>query len=378
LRLHTVPSIDLYRELEVDPAATPETIEAAWRSLVKRHHPDVAPDRGAAVEKIKRLNLAHDWLGDRRLREMYDLTQLRRRHASVTFEEPRREPKPAAREGAQYRASALVSTAVVAVLAAAAFGSMVLGQGQARSPTIPPGNPGQSASAEVGGLGGGPTGGLGGVAGATSPLQSGAASVLGATSGVSGMSEPAFEGDVPGDCTISGRPLSLPTTIDGLDARVLFVPCGLGTTFGPLAYVRDADGWHLRSEGKLERAVAYWGFAGSITGAENEYGIAWTRDDGVTSWLALYRLEDLAPTMFWSSHDEGILWGLADYRYQLLDGAARGSLTVRAADLATGSCQRCPDHEMRLESWEWTTEQGAADESLTFRLQTEGADGLGP
>jgi curved DNA-binding protein len=72
--LHTVPSLDLDRELEVDPAATPETIEAAWRSLVKRHHPDVASDRVAAMGKIKRLNLAHEWLSDRRLREMYDLT----------------------------------------------------------------------------------------------------------------------------------------------------------------------------------------------------------------------------------------------------------------------------------------------------------------
>src|SRR5688572_19581017 len=75
--LDTVPALDLYRELEVDPAATPETIEAAWRSLVKRHHPDIAPDRAAAIEKIKRLNLAHDWLSDRALRSTYDLARFR-------------------------------------------------------------------------------------------------------------------------------------------------------------------------------------------------------------------------------------------------------------------------------------------------------------
>jgi hypothetical protein len=33
---------------------------------------------------------------------------------------------------------------------------------------------------------------------------------------------------------------------------------------------------------------------------------------------------------------------------------------------------------MRLEAWEWTTEPGASDGALSFRLQTEGADGLGP
>src|SRR5687767_11158053 len=87
-RVHTVPSLDLYRELEVDPAATPETIEASWRSLVKRHHPDIAPDRAAAIEKIKRLNLAHDWLSDRALRSTYDLARFRRRHQDLGIEPP--------------------------------------------------------------------------------------------------------------------------------------------------------------------------------------------------------------------------------------------------------------------------------------------------
>ena len=82
--------------------------------------------------------------------------------------------------------------------------------------------------------------------------------------------------------------------------------------------------------------------------------------------------------MFWSSFNEGLLWGLAEYRYQRLDGAARGSVTVRSADLSSGSCQRCPDHDMRIESWEWTTEQGVPEGSLSFRMQTQGADGLGP
>ncbi len=65
-----VPRLDLYRELEVDPAASPETIEAAFRSLMKRHHPDRAGPDG--LTRAKRINLAHDWLSDPLLRGRYD------------------------------------------------------------------------------------------------------------------------------------------------------------------------------------------------------------------------------------------------------------------------------------------------------------------
>ena len=64
----TVPRFDLYEELEVSRLASVEVIEAAYRSLVKRHHPDVA--RPDDLQRIKRLNLAREWLRDpeRRLR----------------------------------------------------------------------------------------------------------------------------------------------------------------------------------------------------------------------------------------------------------------------------------------------------------------------
>src|SRR4051812_16018087 len=71
--------MDLYRELEVDPAATTKTIDAAWKSLLKRHHPDVAADADGALERVKRLNLAHEWLGDRVKRELYDRSRRRPR-----------------------------------------------------------------------------------------------------------------------------------------------------------------------------------------------------------------------------------------------------------------------------------------------------------
>lgn len=70
-----IPDFDLYRDLEIDPAASFETIEAAWRSLVRRNHPDTAGDEAAATERVKRLNVAHDWLSNAEKRAEYDRTR---------------------------------------------------------------------------------------------------------------------------------------------------------------------------------------------------------------------------------------------------------------------------------------------------------------
>ncbi|HEX3266213.1 MAG TPA: DnaJ domain-containing protein [Candidatus Limnocylindrales bacterium] len=70
----SIPSFDLYAELEVSRQATPAVIEAAHRALVKRHHPDVADsaDGPADNERITRLNIARDWLLDPARRARYD------------------------------------------------------------------------------------------------------------------------------------------------------------------------------------------------------------------------------------------------------------------------------------------------------------------
>jgi curved DNA-binding protein CbpA len=65
-----VPDDDLYARLEVSRDASSETIEIAWRALLKRHHPDVAGGEG--LEIAKRINVAHDWLSDADLRALYD------------------------------------------------------------------------------------------------------------------------------------------------------------------------------------------------------------------------------------------------------------------------------------------------------------------
>ena len=65
-----LPDDDLYARLGVPHDASPEAIDLAWRALLRVHHPDVAgPD---ALEIAKRINVAHDWLGDGDLRRRYD------------------------------------------------------------------------------------------------------------------------------------------------------------------------------------------------------------------------------------------------------------------------------------------------------------------
>lgn len=90
-----IPGFDLYAELRISPSSTPAAIDAAWRSLVKRHHPDAQPsasDAGAAAaNRIRRLNVAHDWLSDPNRRARYDRERVLR--ADATW---RRSSRPAA------------------------------------------------------------------------------------------------------------------------------------------------------------------------------------------------------------------------------------------------------------------------------------------
>jgi DnaJ-class molecular chaperone len=72
------PDFDLYEELEVSRRASHETIEAAYRSLVKRFHPDVAIDKRDAELHMKRINIAHDVLSDPSSRKGYDAERERR------------------------------------------------------------------------------------------------------------------------------------------------------------------------------------------------------------------------------------------------------------------------------------------------------------
>ena len=59
---------NLYRILQVDPAAEDVVIHAAYRALMKRHHPDA----GGASEAAERLNAAYATLRDPAARARYD------------------------------------------------------------------------------------------------------------------------------------------------------------------------------------------------------------------------------------------------------------------------------------------------------------------
>lgn len=66
---------NLYRVLQVDPAANPLVVQAAYRVLARIFHPDVEGDD----QEMKRINHAWAILGDPRLRAEYD-RQLAGRH----------------------------------------------------------------------------------------------------------------------------------------------------------------------------------------------------------------------------------------------------------------------------------------------------------
>jgi hypothetical protein len=67
----------LYDVLEVIPTASAETIQAAYRSLIIRYHPDRvvalgAEQQAAAVARTKEINFAYDILSDTASRARYD------------------------------------------------------------------------------------------------------------------------------------------------------------------------------------------------------------------------------------------------------------------------------------------------------------------
>lgn len=70
---------DYYRVLQVDPAANPLVIQAAYRVLAQIWHPDVAGDE----DEMKRINAAWEVLGDPRRRREYDIERAGRHPGAV-------------------------------------------------------------------------------------------------------------------------------------------------------------------------------------------------------------------------------------------------------------------------------------------------------
>jgi curved DNA-binding protein CbpA len=67
-----LPELDLYRVLQVDPSADPDVIEAAYKRLARRFHPDHNRGDPSAEERMKRINEAFRVLGKPHLRAEYD------------------------------------------------------------------------------------------------------------------------------------------------------------------------------------------------------------------------------------------------------------------------------------------------------------------
>lgn len=64
---------DLYAVLNVPPVASDEQIKAAYRQMVRLHHPDANPGRRDEAERaIKTIIQAYGTLGDREKRARYD------------------------------------------------------------------------------------------------------------------------------------------------------------------------------------------------------------------------------------------------------------------------------------------------------------------
>src|SRR5262249_59337592 len=65
------PARSLYEILQVDPRAEPEVLEAAYRRLARKYHPDVSGTDDSA-QRMKELNAAYQVLKDPVKRADYD------------------------------------------------------------------------------------------------------------------------------------------------------------------------------------------------------------------------------------------------------------------------------------------------------------------
>ena len=64
-------SRDPYKVLQVDPEAEDEVVQAAYRRLARKYHPDLAPD-AAAADRMQAINAAWELIGSPARRAAYD------------------------------------------------------------------------------------------------------------------------------------------------------------------------------------------------------------------------------------------------------------------------------------------------------------------
>jgi curved DNA-binding protein CbpA len=91
---------DPYKVLQVDPEAEDEVIQAAYRRLAQKYHPDRAAGN-AAVERMVAINAAWELIGEPARREVYDRSVRHRQSSSIV-----RGPTPASSSGSAVRPTA--------------------------------------------------------------------------------------------------------------------------------------------------------------------------------------------------------------------------------------------------------------------------------
>jgi curved DNA-binding protein CbpA len=84
---------DYYEILQVSPSAEPEVIEAAYKKLAQKYHPDVNKSP-TAPEKMKKINAAHDVLGDPVQRKRYHAEWLQRKGEKTSYTRTYAPPEP--------------------------------------------------------------------------------------------------------------------------------------------------------------------------------------------------------------------------------------------------------------------------------------------
>jgi curved DNA-binding protein CbpA len=87
------PGFDPYKTLQVDPEADQEVIQAAFRRLAQKWHPDVASGPEAAI-RMTAINRAWELLRDPARRAEYDRARRTSAHAAVPPAPPTSEAPP--------------------------------------------------------------------------------------------------------------------------------------------------------------------------------------------------------------------------------------------------------------------------------------------
>jgi molecular chaperone DnaJ len=108
------PVQDCYEVLGLSPAASQSEIAAAYRTMVRRYHPDAHPDIPEAVERFREVCFAHEILSHEVAKRQYDDARRRSERWSETssFQEAESGPAPVGRSlggrsGAPFGAPAL-------------------------------------------------------------------------------------------------------------------------------------------------------------------------------------------------------------------------------------------------------------------------------